>query len=473
MIDVIRKRRAIVLAVCLLRTLAAANAQPANNSATNEAPEEVTSTNFSGLQPLESTNVYGAQPFPNAFEAQNNQAVMAGPSYLGSGQINSPIMGTGVFGVPGFAPSHGPGIYQAGLLDVHAGVGYLFLYGTGIEAVPGQHSNTVEQAVTPNVSIDLGTHWTLAYSAVVPFYSGNSSLADSVGQTVSLVGSTFYEDWVFGLSQGYSVSDTPLVETGTQTKQESYVTGLNVSRQLAGNFSFTGGLNQSFVIAEPFADVHDWGGNVALNYQFAPRLSIGLNLGGGYDEQSLSPAMTFESYQATLMLRPGPKTTVNLSGGIEDESFAAAGVPSTVSPIFSLSVNYQLLPRTSISIGAQRSVNPSFFANQVYTVTGLSASLRQQLTRKLTLSLTGAYDSSSYQGIQPGPLPQHFLGIPPTTSLQVTRDDVTTEIGVSLNYAFRPRWSGSVAYTYSDNSSSQDLFSYSSSQFTVQVNYRY
>jgi hypothetical protein len=495
MIGVIRKNRAIVSAICCLGLLASAGAQPvdnsvtnqtpaqpaqpvqpaqpANNTGTNQAPEEGISTNTPELLQPGAAPVYGAQPFPNEFEAQNNAPVVAGPSYLGSGQVASPLMGTGVFGVPGFAPMSGPGLYQAGLLNVHAGLSYSFLYGTGIEAQPGEHQSSIEQVVTPNLRIDLGSHWTLVYSAAVTFYSGNSNLTDTTGQFVTLRGSTIYEDWAFGLSQSYSQSSTPLIQTGVQTTEDAYVTALNVSRQLGGGFSFTAGLNQSFLVAGQFGDQHDWSGNAALNYQLSPKLQVGLNFGGGYDEDSISPTMTFETYSAVLMFHPGIKTTVNLSGGIEEESFDISGVPSTTTPIFSGSIAYQLLKATSISLNAARSISPSFFSNQVYTSTSVGMALRQGLSPKLSLSVTGGYSSSTYKAIQPGTLPQYYLGTPTTTALQVTRDDTTTDIGINLAYAFRPHLNGLLSYSYSDNSSSQGNYSYSSSQISVQMSYRY
>jgi hypothetical protein len=486
MIGVIWKNRAIVWAIYFLGLLVSAAAQPADNSVTNQtpaqpadntgtnqAPEEGIQGNATEVLPAAVTNTYGAQPFPTAFEAQNNAPIVAGPTFVGAGQVNLPVMGTGVFGVPGFAPARGPGVYQAGLLNVHVGLAYSFLYGTGIEAQPGERSATVEHVVAPSLTIDLGTHWTLAYSAALSYYSGNANLTDSTGQFVTLSGGTTYEGWAFGLSQSYSLSSTPLIETGTQTEEEDYVTALSVSRQLTGGFSITVGLNQSFRFAQQFNDVHEWSANGAINYTLSPKLQVGLNVGGGYDEDSTSPNLTFETYQGILMFNPGIKTTVNLSGGIQEESFDISGVPASTSPIFSASIAYQILKDTSISLNAGRTVSPTFFSNQVETATTVGVGLLQHLSQKLNLSVTGSYGTSSYQSIEPGPLPKYFLGIPTTTPLQVTRNDVITYIGANLSYAFRPRLNGSVSYSYGENSSSQDAFSYSSSQFTVQVSYQY
>ncbi len=155
MIGVIWKNCAIVWAVCFFGLLASAAAQPVDdlqapaqpsqNAGTNQIPDEGFSTNvYMSLQPPVNP-MYGAQPFPNLFEAQNNAPVVAGPSSLGSSQIGSPVMGTGVFGVPGYTPMSGPGVYQEGLLNVHAGLSYSFLY-KGPESNP--HLDSIPAPLT-------------------------------------------------------------------------------------------------------------------------------------------------------------------------------------------------------------------------------------------------------------------------------------------------------------------------------------
>jgi hypothetical protein len=270
------------------------------------------------------------------------------------------------------------------------------------------------------------------------------------------------------------MSSTPLIETGAQTEEQDYVTALSVSRRLGSRLSFTLGLNQTFRLADQFNDLRDWSANGSINYAISPKLQVGLSIGAGYDEVSLSPSLTFESYEAVLILNPGPKTTVNISAGIQDESFGTGGIPNSVSPVFSAAITYQLFRHTAIAVNAGTSISPSFFSNQVSTATSVGVSLQQQLTRKLSLALTGGYDVSSYQSIEPGPLPKYyFYGTATTTALQVTRDDTTSFIGASFAYAFRPRWNGSASYSYSKNSSSQGAFAYASSQFTVQLSYQY
>jgi hypothetical protein len=485
------KNCAILSAICCLNLLASAVAQPAGNGATNTAPvqplgtaaptenvitnqsfDQELSTNTAFLPP-EPMPVYGARPVPNEFEAQNNAPVSVGPSYLGGGQPVSPVTGTGVFGPPGFVPSSGEGIYHSGLLNVHAGLAYSFVYGTGIQDQPGQKSSTVVQVVSPYVELDLGQHLSLSYSPMLTYYSGNSGLGNSTGEGASLSWSESYQDWAFRLSQSYSFTSAPLIETGTQTSEEDYVTGVNVSHMIGNGFSLTLGLNQDFRDANQFNDLSEWSASGSINYMLNPKVQIGLNVGGGLDEVSDSPNETFESYSVVLMARPGPKTTVNLSVGLEEQSFDASGVSTSTTPIYSASIRYQLFKGTALILDGTRVVSPSFFSNLLSTATSVDVTLRQNLSQKLVVQLFGAYANNSYQAIEPGGLPKYFLTPATATSLQVTRTDNTSSIGVGLNYTFTRRLFGSVYYTYSKNSASQGDYNFSSSQFAVQLAYRY
>jgi hypothetical protein len=56
-----------------------------------------------------------------------------------------------------------------------------------------------------------------------------SSFQNTFGQAVQLMGGTAYNDWVFGISQGYTDSSSPSVETAAQTRQETYNTVVNAS----------------------------------------------------------------------------------------------------------------------------------------------------------------------------------------------------------------------------------------------------
>ena len=71
----------------------------------------------------------------------------------------------------------------------------------------------------PGALLEIGSHWTLDYSPLWTVYS-NNKFQNTFGQAVRLAGGTAYNDWVLGISQGYTDSSSPSVETATQTRQE-------------------------------------------------------------------------------------------------------------------------------------------------------------------------------------------------------------------------------------------------------------
>src|SRR6185503_14648059 len=104
-------------------------------------------------------------------------------------------------------------------------------------------------------------------------------------------GGTAYEDWVFGLSQGFTRSSAPLVETGTQTEQDAYTTALNGSYRMNSKMSLDLGLNQNFRFAQGLQNSREWSTLDWLNYQFFPRLDVAIGAGFGYVDVDTGPDM--------------------------------------------------------------------------------------------------------------------------------------------------------------------------------------
>jgi hypothetical protein len=388
------------------------------------------------------------------------------------------MMGTSSFigGGGGLAPSSAQALYSAGNLKVHFGLGYSFAYATGLLNQPGQHASVVSEWVSASLGLQLGPHWSLSYSPSLPSYSSGSGYSDVVGQSVSLTGTTIYQGWTLGLSEGYSFSDTPIVQTGAQTEEEAVTTALSASHSLGNDFTLAVGLDQSAVLASQFNDVYSYSGSVSVNYVLSPKVLIGADVGASYSPVSIGPSTTSESYQGVLMVHLGPRATVNLSGGIQESSYGAGGLPTETTPTFSASVLYLLGKKTTISVSASRSLSPTFFSNQVATSTSVGVSISRPLSQKLQVSVSGGYSDTSYQAIEPGPVTYYLVGntsspLATTAALEVAREDRSSSVGASLSYAFRTHLTASVSYGWSENSSSETAFTYTSSQVSFNLSY--
>jgi hypothetical protein len=420
---------------------------------------------------------YGNSP-TNSFQSQSNnfQTPPLGPTAPGAGRLGAAYMGTSALGGssalnPVSIPS-GPGLVEWGPFDVYPHLLYRMTYGNAIEAQPGINSYTLVNTVAPGLLFRMGSHWTLDYTPSLSFYS-NPLFRNTTDQSVALNGTTTYGDWSLNLSQSYVDTTQPLVETGTQVEQVAYATALNADWQMSGKMSLQLGLNQNFRFLQGLNNLHEWSTADWLNYQFEPQLGAALGLTGGYDQMSVGPDMPFEQVLGRLIFDPGTKLNLTLVGGAEKRQFVKPSAPALLSPIFDASARYQIRDGTLLTVEGRRTVTPSLYGNEVNTITTVTANIRQKIVGNLNFEVSGGYTSEPYTSIEPGALPQWFIGPPPRTTLVVTRSDTRTYAQFRLSTVFRNRLTGSVFYMVSEEASTQANFSYSGNQVGLELSYRY
>ena len=358
-----------------------------------------------------------------------------------------------------------PRLFDLGPVQLRPHFFYRFSYGDGIQPEPGHKKVTAVNEISPGVLLDIGNHWHLDYTPTLRYYS-NKAFRDGFDNAANLSWGTAWRDWVLGFSQAYASSSTPLAETGAQTDQETYTTGINGVYQLNNKISLDFSINQNFryvnsvTTNQPLSDSRTWSTTEGLNYRFWPGFSVGLSVTFTYDDVTVSPDMTSEQIQGRLNWQPGPKLMFAFSGGFEDRQFLNSNVPDSVSPIFNLSAIYHLFEVTTLTLTANSSVSASYFQSQITDTTGFNASLQQRLLQKLTLTVSGGFGNSSYSG---------------TTAFasSVNRQDNHSNIDVRLTCPFLTRGTASVFYDWTDHSSNEKGFQYNSNQFGFDLGYRY
>jgi hypothetical protein len=354
--------------------------------------------------------------------------------------------------------------YQWGPVSFHPSLSYQFLYGTGIQSSPGTNSATIVQTISPNFLFEVGSHWTLDYSPSWTFYS-SSQFQNSLDHTAALSWGTSYEDWVLGFSQGYTRSDTPLIETGAQTEQENYSTAINASYQFNTKMSLDMGVSQNFSLASnsgSSANLQNsrvWSTMEWLNYEFWPRLNAGIGAGGGYVNVDSGPDQAFEQVSGRVNWRATDKTSFQISAGFEDSQALIAGASDIISPTFSASIQYQPFEQTKLSLNASRATGVSYFVGQNTESTSLTAGLNQRLLRKFYLGLSGEYTTTDY--------------LASTSGASTGRTDESYSFNASLSRSLSKRATASVSYSYSNSRSSDSRFTFSSNQISVQVGYQF
>jgi hypothetical protein len=345
---------------------------------------------------------------------------------------------------------------QWGPVTLRPHVFYQFAYGTGILSGNNQANDTIIQDLAPGMLFLLGTHWTLDYTPTLTFYS-NNNFSDSVGQSVTLTGSTTYEGWLFGLSQNFSYTSSPEVQTGTQVSQDAYTTALTASCQLNSKLSVDLGIDQNLIYPTDFPTSLEWSTLDWLNYEFWPRLTVGVGAGAGYYDST--PDAVFEQVQGRVNWRATDKTSFQLSGGAQFTQFTDSGGVSLISPIFGGSIQYLPFNYTQISLNGSETVDNSYFNNQFTVTSTLGANLNQRLLEKLYLNFSGSYNWYNYvaavNGVAANSSQQYYI------------------IRVDLSTTLLKRVTASLFYSYSDSITSATGLAFSSSQVGFNLGFKY
>jgi hypothetical protein len=335
---------------------------------------------------------------------------------------------------------------------------YQFLSADGVKASTNQTVNTIIQQISPGVLLEMGSHWTLDYSPLWTIYS-NNKFQNTFGQAVGLAGGTVYNNWVLGISQGYTDSSSPSAETATQTRQKIYATAANASYTMNSKMSLDLAVNQNFVSADQFSSYKEWSTLDWLNYQFWPRLNAAIGVGGGYDNEDASPDMTFEQFQGRVNWRATDKISFQLHGGVEDRQILSGGAGDLINPVFDATIQYQPFEHTKISLTGQRVVSASYLSqNQVAETTSVSGGLNQRLLGRFVLDLSGGYQTVKY--------------VSSNTSASNRTDDYDF-FNVSLSSSFLKRGTIAVFYQIGKDNSSQAVYNFTTHQVGFQIGYRY
>jgi hypothetical protein len=358
--------------------------------------------------------------------------------------------------------------FHWGLLTLRPHVFYSLIYADGLETSPSNHQSTAINEISPGMLVNIGRHWSLDYTPTLTYYS-NRHFQDSLDQSVLLTGGTSYGDWNFGLSQSYASTTDPLVETAAQTPTETYNTALTALWKFGDRMSVNFGLQQNFQFTssspglggsanQALDNSRDWSTLEWLNYQFAPRFDAGVGAGVGYVGEDAGPDETYEQLQGRVNWRVTDKISIQANAGFEEMQFQTGGAGGLFNPVFGAAIQYQPFEQTRISLNASRTVEPSYFQDQVQETTSVSAGLNQRLLQKFYFDLDVGYSSDDYAG---------------TTGLGETRTDNYYYLNARLSHQFLKRGTLAIFYQHTENSSSQPGFGYSSNQVGLEVGYSY
>lgn len=353
----------------------------------------------------------------------------------------------------------GESALQYGVAKLNPRFTYQFSYGNQLQpGRGGDAENSVIHRITPGATIYFGKKWALDYAPTISYYSSDE-FTDTVEHSVLFSGGTTYEDWAFGFSQSYRKSDSPRVETGGQTVDDTFNTSLSALHQLNSKLAMQLGLSQNLRFSEDYIDVFQWSTMNWLDYSISPKLSAGVGGGGGYVDVSEGFDSVYEQLMGRVTWRPGEKLSLTANGGADFRQFLNADLSTLVNPVYGLTGSYDLFENTTLLLSGSRQVSASYFENQVNENTRISGGVRQRLFEKLVLSLSGGYRQSRYIQVVEG--------------FDLGREDNGYFFSSRLSTTILKKATVGIFYYWSQNNSDTQGYSYDSFQVGFDISYRF
>lgn len=348
--------------------------------------------------------------------------------------------------------------YQDGPVAFRPHFLYRLLYAEGIDATLGHKANTFINTLAPGLLVDFGSHWTVDYTPSWNLYSDHD-FEDTVDQTVYITATESVGDWSVLLNQSYVKSSQPLVETGVQTNEQDFITGVAIAHTLNQRFSVEADLNQFLRYAKGFPDDDDWSDVDWLNCTLTPELVAGVGVGLGYVKDSGQPDATYTNPQARLTWKPGTKLAISLDAGSEHREFYGHPKTGLTSPTYVGEIDYAILETTVFKATTSRQISDSYFINQTTKNTTWDVSLSQELLTNWKLSAGIGNDQMTYVSTQAGP--------------QVVRHDNQFSYLLRLSWKVAPRATLALIFNDTRDRSSVADYGYASKQFGFEASYRY
>ncbi len=348
--------------------------------------------------------------------------------------------------------------FKVGSVVFHPRLSYRHLSADGLPAVDGRRVASEIRAVAPGLLTDLGENWSFDYSPTWVSYTARA-MADTTDHSARLSGGLVWQDWSFNFGQSYMESNPTLIETARQTDQKTWATTLGSvyrhSQKLQVELS--GSLSERYTSVAP--DLKTWAGRVALNYLLTSHVSLNVGPEVSYTEVANEPDYYGESFMARINWRPVDKITIGVGGGIEyTHSNSSRGVDLS-NPLLDVSFSYSPFEFTTLSASVARTVSASYFQGQATENLRWNLNLNQRLLGKLYLGATYSRQESDYAALQ--------------STILSDRSDEIESYSLRLSTRMLQRLSVSLILQKSQNRSNLAAFSFSSSQYGIELGYRY
>jgi Putative beta-barrel porin 2 len=297
---------------------------------------------------------------------------------------------------------------------------------------------------------------------------------DAVQHVIRLDGQYHFPHLTLGFSQDVALLDgTNLTTTTTtgvltnsvnldvsgRTRVNLYTTRFHGSYDLSDKTFLSGGVEYSVADYATLISSQNLAGNIFINYNYSPKLVIGIGATGGYNTvDTPNQNQTYEQVNVRAAYKVSGKVSLNASAGVEFRQFEDNTVGTHVSPVYELGGTYQPFDGTTINLtGTRRTLNSAVLADQDYNVTSIIAGVRQRFLQRFYVGVQAGYEHSDYFNVIGG--------------ISATRKDDYFFVEPGIDITLTSFWTMGLFYLHRQNSSSSDIFSFYDNQFGLRTSF--
>jgi uncharacterized protein (PEP-CTERM system associated) len=190
-----------------------------------------------------------------------------------------------------------------------------------------------------------------------------------------------------------------------------------------------------------------------MNYQWAPKTSIGLGVAGGVRQLESTPDQYYEQGLLRANYSATERLSININGGIEVDE--ASGGSTQLNPVFGLGATYNVDAQDTITLDASRSTSSSAVTSGETTeTTAVNFEIRRRIYSSFSFALSIGYQNVEFYN---------------QALSSLVRKDNYIFLRPSLSYGFA-QWSQlELAYEYDRDVSSQQSYDFGENIVSLQV----
>lgn len=288
------------------------------------------------------------------------------------------------------------------------------------------------------------------------FFFNRYASQNSFDQQASLLAQYRFNQLAVQIESRYQYLNGAEREVGAFTTRSLYFNALRLLYDYSEKTDIDLELTQSTNDYPSNLSSSDYQAALGFDYALFPKTRAGLQAIAGLQRTQDSPDMWYQTLNARVNYGVTGKVAVNASGGIQFNQYVSGGEPMRILPVFSLGAQYQLFPKTSLSLVGYRNLQSSpSIAGQDYIATGGELGISQGLTDKLTFAIASGYENDTY--------------VANTLQTVATRVDNFYFFRPSVTYTFLKYLRASLSYEYRANASTLEQDTWFDNQFSCEI----